>query len=155
MKCPFCSYTENKVIDSRLSKDGEVIRRRRECNECGKRFTTYEQVEHVMPLVVKADGRREPFERARLLRGIQVSCERRPIPSSAVAHIVDEIEQELQETGEKEVDSSVIADAVLTRLSAIDDFAYLRYSARYGRYKDLASFAAELSEMIAQRRQGG
>lgn len=142
---------ENKVIDSRLSKDGQVIRRRRECNDCGKRFTTYERIEEVMPQVVKHDGRREPFERMKVMRGITAACEKRPIQSSTIDRLVDEIERELQETGEKEVDSSVIVDAVLTRMAGVDDIAYARYAARYGRFDDLAGFASELNEMIAQR----
>ena len=154
MKCPFCTHMENKVIDSRLSKDGQVIRRRRECNDCGKRFTTYERIEEVMPQVVKADGRREPFDRLKVLRGITAACEKRPIQSATVERLVDEIEAELQETGEKEVESTVVADAVLSRLAGIDDIAYVRYSARYGRFTDVTAFADELNEMIAQRQQG-
>ena len=142
---------ENKVIDSRLSKDGQVIRRRRECNDCGKRFTSYERIEEVMPQVVKADGRREPFDRLKAMRGIVSACEKRPIQSTAIDRLVDEIEQELQETGEKEVDSSVIIDAVLTRLSSVDDIAYVRYIARYGRFANLNGFAEELNELLAQR----
>lgn len=152
MKCPFCTYTENKVIDSRLSKDGQVIRRRRECNDCGKRFTTYERIEEVMPQVVKNDGRREPFDRLKVLRGITAACEKRPIQSSTVDRLVDEIEAELQETGEKEVDSSVISDAVLSRLAGVDDIAFVRYSARYRRFSDLNAFADELNEMLLQRK---
>ena len=139
------------MIDSRLSKDGQVIRRRRECNNCGKRFTTYERIEEVMPQVVKNDGRREPFERLKVLRGITAACEKRPIQSSTLDRLVDEIEQELQETGEKEIDSSVITDAVLSRLAGIDDIAYVRYSARYGRFKNLARFAKELNELLEER----
>ena len=142
---------ENKVIDSRLSKDGQVIRRRRECNDCGKRFTTYERIEEVMPQVVKHDGRREPFERMKVMRGITAACEKRPIQSSTIDRLVDEIERELQETGEKEVDSSVIVDAVLTRMAGVDDIADAGDAARYGRFDDLAGFASELNEMIAQR----
>ena len=143
------------MIDSRLSKDGQVIRRRRECNNCGKRFTTYERIEEVMPQVVKHDGRREPFERMKVLRGITAACEKRPIQSTAVERRVDEIEQELQETGEKEIDSSVITDAVLSRLAAIDDIAYVRYAARYGRFGTLQNFANELNEILDQREQDG
>ena len=154
MKCPFCAHTENKVIDSRLSKDGQVIRRRRECNDCGKRFTTYERIEEILPQVVKNDGRREPFDRTKALRGINAACEKRSVPSTSIDKLVDEIESELQDTGEKEVDSSVITDAVLMRLAVIDDIAYVRYTARYGRYTDLQRFADELNEMLEQRRLG-
>jgi transcriptional repressor NrdR len=144
---------ENKVIDSRLSKDGQVIRRRRECNDCGKRFTTYERIEEVMPQVVKHDGRREPFDRLKIMRGITAVCEKRPIQSSTIDHLVDEMERELQETGEKEVDSSVITDAVLSRLTAIDDIAYIRYTARFGRFDDLKNFAEELNRLVEQKQR--
>jgi transcriptional repressor NrdR len=151
VKCPFCAHTENKVIDSRLSKDGLVIRRRRECDDCGKRFTTYERIEEIMPQVVKVDGRREPFDRLKVLRGVTFACEKRPIQASNLERLVDQIESDLQETGEKEVDSSVIADAVLVRLSELDDIAYVRYAARYGRFADLAGFARELDALLAHR----
>jgi transcriptional repressor NrdR len=151
MKCPFCAHTENKVIDSRLSKDGAVIRRRRECNDCGKRFTTYERIEEVMPQVVKSDGRREPFDHEKLLRGIREACEKRPLPAATIEDLVDEIEKQLQDTGEKEVDSSVIVEEVLIRLSEIDDIAYVRYAAHYKDYSDLGEIAGELNAMISQR----
>lgn len=154
MKCPFCGHTENKVIDSRLSKDGQVIRRRRECNDCSRRFTTYERVEEVIPQIVKLDGRREPFDRQDVVRGIMAAAEKRPVQANQIERLVDEIEQELQDTGEKEVDASVVTDAVLSRLAAIDDIAYVRYSARYGRFADLRTFTEELKEMLAQRDQG-
>jgi len=144
---------ENKVIDSRLSKDGQVIRRRRECNDCGKRFTTYERIEEVMPQVVKHDSRREPFDRLKVMRGITTACEKRPIESSAIERLVDEIERDLQETGEKEVDSSVISDAVLSGLAEIDDIAYIRYSARYRRFNDLNDFAEELNELVEHKQR--
>ena len=151
MKCPFCTHMIDKVIDSRLSKDGEMIRRRRECNDCGKRFTTYERIEEVMPQVVKYDGRREPFDRLKVLRGISAVVEKRPIQLAVIEKIVDDIERDLQETGEKEVDSSVISDAVLTRLAEIDDIAYVRYTARYGRFNDLKEFADEINELVEQK----
>lgn len=153
MKCPFCGHTENKVIDSRLSKDGQVIRRRRECNDCGKRFTTYERVEEIMPQVVKADGRREIFEHAKLVQSIQAACEKRPVPMAAVERMVEEIEKQLQDTGEKEVPSSLIAEEVLIRLSEEDDIAYIRYAARYKRYEGLEAFAAELNAMASARKR--
>ena len=150
MKCPFCTHMENKVIDSRLSKDGAVIRRRRECNDCGKRFTTYERIEEVMPEVVKRDGRRETFNHETLLRGVREACEKRPVPMQVIEKLVDEIEKQLQDTGEKEVDSSVIAEEVLIKLSEIDGIAYVRYAARYKNYGDLGEIAAELNTMLAQ-----
>src|SRR5687768_11299340 len=113
MKCPFCSNMENKVIDSRLSKDGQTIRRRRECNDCGKRFTTYERIEEVLSLVVKADGRREPFDHIKLVTGIQQACQKRAVPNTKIEELVEDIEKQLQETGEKEVEASLIGEEVL------------------------------------------
>ncbi|MCC7386662.1 MAG: transcriptional repressor NrdR [Deltaproteobacteria bacterium] len=151
MKCPFCAHTENKVIDSRLSKDGNVIRRRRECNDCGKRFTTYERIEEIMPQVVLSDGRREPFDHDKLLRGVREACEKRPVPAARIDTLVEEIEKQLQDTGEKEVESSVIAEEVLIRLSEIDDIAYIRYAARFKSYGDLGEIAGELNAMLGER----
>jgi transcriptional repressor NrdR len=153
MKCPFCAHMENKVIDSRLSKDGAVIRRRRECNDCGKRFTTYERIEEVMPQVVKRDGRREPFDHEKLLRGVREACEKRPLPASLIENLVDEIEKQLQDTGEKELESAVIAEEVLIKLSEVDDIAYVRYAARYKNYSDLGEITGELNTMLAERQK--
>ncbi|MEM1025689.1 MAG: transcriptional regulator NrdR [Myxococcota bacterium] len=152
MRCPFCASSENKVIDSRLSKDGQVIRRRRECNDCGKRFTTYERIEEILPMVVKSDGRREPFDRNKVIEGIMAACEKRRIPSGEVEHIVDEIEKQLQETGEKEVDSHVIGEEVLLRLAELDDVAYIRYASIFRNFRDLAEFARELNQILEERR---
>jgi transcriptional repressor NrdR len=150
---------ENKVIDSRLSKDGQVIRRRRECNDCGKRFTTYERIEEVMPQVVHVDGRREPFDHLRLMTSIQEASNERPVPLQVLERIVEEIEKQLQETGEKEVESSVIGEEVLIRLSEIDDIAYIRFAAKHRRYSDLGQFAEEINSILAERaraqRSGG
>jgi transcriptional repressor NrdR len=153
MKCPFCTHMENKVIDSRLSKDGQVIRRRRECNDCGKRFTTYERIEEVLPMVVKSDGRREPFERGKVVAGIRAACEKRAVPLAEIERIVDDIEKQLQETGEKEVDSSTIGEEVLVRLAQIDDVAYIRYASIFRSFADIDEFARELAGMIEQRRR--
>jgi len=153
MKCPFCAFTENKVIDSRLSKDGEVIRRRRECNDCSKRFTTYERIEEVMPQIVKRDGRREPFDHAILMRAVASACEKRPVSMAQIESLVDELEKQLQDTGEKEVETAVIVEEVLIRLSQIDDLAYVRYAARFKIYADLGEMASELSTMVAARKR--
>ncbi|MFO0724671.1 MAG: transcriptional regulator NrdR [Myxococcota bacterium] len=153
MKCPFCTHMENKVIDSRLSKDGAVIRRRRECNDCGKRFTTYERIEEVMPQVVLSDGRREPFDRAKLMAGLREACEKRPMPAARLEALVDELEKQLQDTGEKEVESSVITEEVLIRLSELDDIAYIRFASRYKSYADLGEIAAELTRIIEERQK--
>ena len=152
MRCPFCSYMENKVIDSRLSKDGQVIRRRRECNDCGKRFTSYERIEEVLPMVVKSDGRREPFDHAKIVAGIRAACEKRTVPISVIEQVVDDIEKQLQETGEKEVESSTIGEEVLIRLADIDDVAYIRYASLFRSFADLSEFAEELNAMLEQRK---
>jgi transcriptional repressor NrdR len=144
---------ENKVIDSRLSKDGQVIRRRRECNDCARRFTTYERIEEVLPMVVKADGRREPFDHAKVVRGIQTACEKRAVPLATIESLVDDIEKQLQDTGEKEVDSAVIGEEVLIRLADIDDVAYIRYASMFRKFADLGEFAKELNEILAERKR--
>ncbi|MBX2813701.1 MAG: transcriptional regulator NrdR [Myxococcales bacterium] len=153
MKCPFCSHTVNRVIDSRLSKEGEAIRRRRECGACGKRFTSYERVEEVLPLVVKSDGRRETFDRLKVVEGIRHACEKRPVSLTAIEQVVDDIEKQLQETGEKEVPSRLIGEEVLVRLAAIDDVAYIRYASVFRDFSDLSEFAKELNELIDRRTQ--
>lgn len=151
MKCPFCSHPENRVIDSRLSKEGEAIRRRRECAGCGKRFTSYERVEEVLPAVVKSDGRREPFDRLKVVEGVRTACEKRPVPTGAIEDLVDDIERQLQETGEKEVGSKVIGEEVLLRLADLDDVAYIRYASVFRDFGDLAEFAANLNNLLSQR----
>ncbi|MGF1509592.1 MAG: transcriptional regulator NrdR [Myxococcota bacterium] len=153
MRCPFCGNSENKVIDSRLSKDGQVIRRRRECNDCSKRFTTYERIEEVLPMVVKSDGRREPFDRTKVIEGIHAACEKRRIPQAEVERMVEDIEKQLQETGEKEVDSQVIGEEVLVRLADVDDVAYIRYASIFRNFKDLEEFAQELMQLLEDRRR--
>jgi transcriptional repressor NrdR len=144
---------ENKVIDSRLSKDGQTIRRRRECNDCGKRFTTYERIEEVLPLVVKADGRREPFDHNKLVTGIRVACEKRAVPHTKIEELVEDIEKQLQETGEKEVEASLIGEEVLVRLADIDDVAYIRYASIFRNFADLSEFADELSDLLEERKR--
>lgn len=151
MKCPFCSHGENRVIDSRLSKEGEAIRRRRECSACGKRFTSYERVEEVLPLVVKSDGRREPFDRLKVVAGLRHACEKRPVALGTIEEVVDDIEKQLQETGEKEIPSRLIGEEVLLRLVDIDDVAYIRYASVFRDFSDLAEFAQALNELLAQR----
>lgn len=153
MKCPFCANMENKVIDSRLSKDGQVIRRRRECNDCGKRFTTYERIEEVLPMVVKTDGRREPFDHNKLVAGIRRACEKRAVPLSKIEELVEDIEKQLQETGEKEVEASLIGEEVLVRLAEIDDVAYIRYASIFRNFADLSEFADELNTILDERKR--
>ena len=148
MKCPFCAELENKVIDSRLSNQGVVIRRRRECLGCQRRFTTYERVEEILPMVVKKDGRREAFDRQKALVGLKLACQKRPVSAEQLEAVVDGIERRLQEMGEKEVASSLIGEAVMRELSKLDEVAYVRFASVYRSFKDLGEFMSELKELI-------
>lgn len=153
MKCPFCATLDNRVIDSRLSQGGEVTRRRRECEGCKRRYTTYERVEEVLPLVVKKDGRREPFDRMKVLAGLRRACEKRPVSSEALETLVDQLERELMETGEKEVLSSSIGERIMERLRELDQVAYVRFASVYRSFKDIHEFMAELSDLLGERRR--
>jgi transcriptional repressor NrdR len=155
MKCPFCHDLENRVIDSRLTKDGDVIRRRRECFHCKRRFTTYERVEEMLPMVVKKDGRRELFDRQKIVSGLKKACEKRPVSISAIEQTADRIEQALQERGEKEVPSSMIGEAVMRELHKLDKVAYVRFASVYRSFKDVGEFMRELEELIEERRGTG
>ena len=148
MKCPFCSFIDNKVIDSRLTKDGDVIRRRRECLDCGRRFTTYERVEEMLPLVVKKDGRRETFDRNKILTGIIKACEKRPISITVIEKTVDSIESSFTDVGEREVDCSMIGEKVMEHLKELDEVAYVRFASVYRSFKDINEFMAELKELL-------
>ena len=148
MNCPFCSNTENRVIDSRVSKDGNAIRRRRECVGCGKRFTTYEFVEDVLPMVVKKDGRRENFDRAKIITGIKKACEKRPISMEVIETLVDRVERYCQELQFKEIPSSVIGEQVMSELHNLDGIAYVRFASVYRRFKDINEFLEELKDIL-------
>ena len=152
MKCPFCGNAENKVIDSRISKDGDAIRRRRECVSCGKRFTTYEFVEEVLPTVVKKDGRREPFDRTKIRSGIKKACEKRPISTDAIESIVDRIEQRCQEYPDKEIPASVIGDQVMKELQNLDGVAYVRFASVYREFRDVSDFLEELKDLLSVKK---
>jgi transcriptional repressor NrdR len=148
MNCPFCSNTENRVIDSRVSKDGSAIRRRRECVGCGKRFTTYEFVEDVLPMVVKKDGRRENFDRGKIITGIKKACEKRPISMEVIEALVDRVERYCQELQSKEIPSSVIGEQVMGELHNLDGIAYVRFASVYRRFKDINEFLEELKDLL-------
>ncbi len=152
MKCPFCQEIENKVIDSRLSKDGKVIRRRRECLECGRRFTTYERVEEVLPLVIKKDGRREPFDRMKIFIGLKKACEKRPISITVLEKLVDRIEHKVQEGGEKEIPSTQIGEEVMNELFHLDHVAYVRFASVYRSFKDINQFMDELKDLLDRKK---
>ncbi|UCF73330.1 MAG: transcriptional repressor NrdR [Deltaproteobacteria bacterium] len=151
MKCPFCGEMKNKVIDSRLSKDGRLIRRRRECLSCEKRFTTYEKVEAVLPLVVKKDGRREPFNHEKIRAGIQKACQKRPISINTIDDFVDSLGQLFQESGHREIKSSDIGERVIEKLKEWDDVAYVRFASVYRQFKDINEFMIELKELLNER----
>ncbi len=146
MKCPFCNSLENKVIDSRESKKGISIRRRRECLACKRRFTTYEKIEEIPYMVVKKDGSRQPFDSQKLLRGMMKACEKRPIQISQLEEIVEEIESKLQERPEKEIGTSEIGEFVMERLKSLDKVAYVRFASVYREFKDVSDFESLLKE---------
>jgi transcriptional repressor NrdR len=148
MKCPSCSYDDNKVIDSRLSKDGDVIRRRRECLECSNRFTTYERIEEVLPFVIKKDGRRETFSRQKVLAGIKTACEKRPISIDIIEKIAGKIEHSVQESSEKEITSSFIGENIMEELKNLDQVAYVRFASVYREFKDINEFMNELHGLL-------
>ena len=152
MKCPFCHETENRVIDSRLSKDSNMIRRRRECERCSRRFTTYERVEEMMPLVVKKDGRRESYDRIKIINGLKRACEKRPVSINTIETITDRIERALQERGEKEIQSSVIGETLMRELHDTDPVAYVRFASVYRSFKDISEFMVELEELLKERK---
>jgi len=147
MKCPFCANADSKVTDSRAGAAGDVIRRRRECEACGRRFTTYERVEDVLPMVVKKDGRRETFDRQKLLSGIRRACEKRSVALETIESVVDGIERELIDAGEREVTSRAIGERVMTRLRAVDDIAYVRFASVYRSFRDLDELRSELDRI--------
>lgn len=151
MKCPFCSHLESRVIDSRLSREGDVTRRRRECEECERRFTTYERVEEILPLVVKKDGRREPYDRLKIVTGLKKACEKRPISIETIEDIADHIERTLQGRGEKEISGAVIGEEVMRHLYDLDKVAYVRFSSVYRSFQDIDEFMSELRDLIRER----
>lgn len=152
MKCPACRDLNNRVIDSRLGKDGDVIRRRRECEKCGRRFTTYERVEDYLPSVVKKDGRRETFDRLKVLAGLKKACEKRPISVETIEETADAIERNLLEAGDKEVPSSVVGEAIMTALHDLDSVAYVRFASVYRSFQDIDEFVDELEDLLKERR---
>jgi transcriptional repressor NrdR len=154
MKCPFCHADEDKVIDSRSSKDGGIIRRRRECLQCARRFTTYERVEEMLPMLVKKDGRREVYDRLKVIGGLKKACEKRPVSTAAIEQVADRIEQMLQERGEKEVPSAVVGEAVMRELHKLDQVAYVRFASVYREFKDVNEFMRELQSLMKERRGG-
>jgi transcriptional repressor NrdR len=153
VKCPFCDDLEDKVVDSRMAKEGQVIRRRRECLSCKRRYTTYERVEESLPMVVKKDGRRESFDRLKILSGITKACEKRPISVSTIEAVTDRIEKRIQEMGETELSSSAVGEEVMKELHNLDQVAYVRFASVYREFKDIDQFMDELKALARERRE--
>ena len=153
MKCPFCDELEDKVVDSRMAKEGEVIRRRRECLACRRRYTTYERVEEILPMVVKKDGRRESFDRTKILAGLKKACEKRPISTATIEDVTDRIEKRIQEMGETEIESRIVGEELMKELHQLDQVAYVRFASVYREFKDIDQFMDELRTLAQQRRE--
>ena len=152
MKCPCCGYSESKVIDSRPADENSSIRRRRECLSCGKRFTTYETVESLPMVVVKKDGSRQSFDRRKVLGGMIRACEKRPVPLAELEKIAEEIEQDLQNSMEREISTEAIGEKVMERLRNVDQVAYVRFASVYRQFKDIDTFMTELNKLLADNR---
>ncbi len=155
MKCPFCSHLESKVIDSRVSTTGDVIRRRRECESCERRFTSRERVEDVLPVVVKKDGTRVPFDREKVLHGVRLACNKRPVAMDGLERFIDELERELIESEAKEVASKAIGERVMKKLRELDEIAYVRFASVYRSFRDIEEFRSELDRMARARIETG
>jgi len=151
MKCPYCSYAESKVVDSRPADEGESIRRRRECLSCGKRFTTYENVESMPLVVIKRDNRRESFDRNKVLNGMLKACEKRPVPLATLEDCVDDIEMTIQNTLRREISAVEIGELVMGKLRELDEVAYVRFASVYRQFKDINSFMQELTKLLGEK----
>lgn len=152
MLCPFCGHVEDKVIDSRESREADVIRRRRQCLKCEKRFTTYERIEEIPYMVVKKDGRREKFDRQKVLNGLLRACEKRPVSVAKMAEIVDEVEGKLASNPERELSTTAVGELVMDRLRSLDKIAYVRFASVYRDFQDVEAFLGELQHLIRQKR---
>ncbi|MBI1949759.1 MAG: transcriptional repressor NrdR [Acidobacteria bacterium] len=152
MKCPFCGHLEDKVVDSREGKDGLVIRRRRECLSCSRRFTSYERIDEIPYMVVKKDGTREPFDRNKLLGGLRKACEKRPVSPAALEAVADEVEAMLQETPEREIPTARVGEKVSERLRELDKVAYVRFASVYRQFEDVDQFMKVLNDLLEQRK---
>lgn len=148
MKCPYCGHLENRVVDSRLNKDYTITRRRRLCEACERRFTTYERLEVTMPMLIKKDGRREAWDRLKVVEGMKKACEKRPVSMAQLEEFVDNLELELQDLGEREVEISVVGERIMASLRKLDDVAYVRFASVYRQFKDLNEFMDELKGML-------
>ncbi len=151
MKCPFCGEFDNKVIDSRVSKDGSVIRRRRECIDCNRRFTTYEHIEEIPIMIIKKDGRREVFNREKVRSGMQRACQKLDISTNLIEDFIEDLERDLRETGEKELPSRVVGEKVMAKLHTLSDIAYVRFASVYREFKDVNDFVLELKTLLSKQ----
>lgn len=151
MNCPFCGHSESKVLDSRASDEGTAIRRRRECLECEKRFTTYERIEEIPLVIVKRDGKREPFDRRKILNGLLKACEKRPVPFETLERVTDQVERELRNRMDQEVTSEAVGELIMDMLREIDEVAYVRFASVYRQFKDVDKFLQELQALVQQR----
>ena len=150
MRCPFCGYSESKVVDSRPAEEGATIRRRRECLSCQKRFTTYEIMERLPLIVIKKDGSRQTFDKQKLINGMLRACEKRPVPLADLQGVADEIEQELQNSLEREIKSSDVGEMIMTGLKTLDEVAYVRFASVYRQFRDINSFMTELNNLLKE-----
>lgn len=151
MQCPFCKGMDSRVVDSRLAAGGTVTWRRRECDACKRRFTTYERVEHTLPTVVKKDGEREPFDREKVLRSLKIACNKRPVSADRLEETADDIERELALLGDKEVTTLTIGERVMARLKELDDVAYVRFASVYKSFRDIDEFMREVGSLVRAR----
>jgi transcriptional repressor NrdR len=152
MICPFCGHRQDRVIDSRESKEGDVIRRRRQCLQCDRRFTTYERIDEIPYMVVKKDGRREKFDRQKVLSGLLKACEKRPVSMARLAEVVDSVEARLAENPDREISTTEIGEMIIERLSALDKIAYVRFASVYRDFQDVEAFLNELKNLMRQKR---
>jgi len=155
MRCPFCENLDTRVIDSRPTEEGHAIRRRRECDSCNKRFTTYEKVEEMIFMVIKKDGSREAFDRSKVMNGIIKACEKRPVPIADIEKIVDDIERGLNNMMEKEVESKLIGEVIMEHLKGLDEVAYVRFASVYRQFKDVNTFVAEIEKLLGKEKTDG
>ncbi|MFZ5453452.1 MAG: transcriptional regulator NrdR [Thermodesulfobacteriota bacterium] len=154
MRCPYCHSTNNKVIDSRPSREANAIRRRRECLNCKRRFTTYEQVEETMPLVIKKDGRRETYQRPKISEGIKKACEKRPVSIDDIENFLDQLEREMLESGQREIPSTWIGEKVMNQLRLWDEVAFVRFASVYRHFTDATDFMNEIRQLLESRKEG-
>lgn len=151
MRCPFCAFLEDKVVDSRESKEGDSIRRRRECLKCGRRFTSYERIDEIPYMVVKKDGRRETFDRNKIMNGLLRACEKRPISALQLEEIVDNVEKAVQDSPERELNTTKVGKIIMRRLKALDKVAYVRFASVYLEFEDVSEFMSELKDLVKSR----